>query len=109
MSGQKAGPVAVLRDDAHIPGMEARLGAVEADTREIKSVLARLEPVIIRIDVSTRKLETDVARIDASTRKLEADTARLDGRVSQLPTTIQLLGFVLAVLALGGVMRHFWP
>lgn len=77
----------------HNPDMEARLAAVEADTREIKGILQRLEPLLGRMDERMRKVEVDVAE--------------LKGRVSQLPTTIQVIGFVIAVLVAGGVLRYF--
>lgn len=74
-------------------GMGPRLEALEADVRDIKGILGRLEPMLKGMDDRGRKLETDLAE--------------LKGRVSQLPTTIQLLSFVLAVLALSGLLRVF--
>jgi hypothetical protein len=37
--------------------------------------------------------------------ELKAAAAKLEGHVSQLPSTIQLLGFVLAVPTIAGVTR----
>jgi hypothetical protein len=55
-----------------------------------------------------RGVQTDLAelkgRLPAS---LQTDVAELKGRVSQLPTTVQMIGFVLAVLVAGGVLKHF--
>jgi hypothetical protein len=42
-------------------------------------------------------------------RKLELDVAEIKGRVSRMPSTLTLIGFALAVLAAGGLMRHFFP
>ena len=75
--------------------MEARLTAVEADVREVKNILGRLEPAIGGL----------TGKIDRSGEDLSA----LKGRVSQLPAAVQMVGFVLAVLAAGGLMRHFFP
>lgn len=86
----------------HDPGMEARMSAVEADTREIKGILQRLEPVLGRVDDRLRKLEADTLP------KISADLARLEGRVSQLPGTVTIIGFVLAVLAAGGVLKYLY-
>ena len=36
----------------HDPGMEARVTRLEDDVREIKQVLGRLEPMIVRIDAT---------------------------------------------------------
>jgi hypothetical protein len=83
------------RRPPHHGDMEARLTAVEADVREIKGILQRLEPAIGSM----------AAKVDRTTIEL----AELKGRVSQLPTTIQLLGFVLAVMAAGGLLKYFLP
>jgi hypothetical protein len=40
-------------------------------------------------------------------QKVALDLARLEGRVSQLPNTVQMLGFVLAVLTITGLLRFF--
>ena len=82
------------------PDMEARLGRLEADTQDIKAILARLEPVLTRIDTTQQKHGQDIL-------KIMVDVAELKGRVSQLPSTVQLLGFVLAVLAITGVLHVF--
>ncbi len=74
--------------DGGDPGMEARLSAVEAS-------VARIGPALDRLEAGMRKLELDVAEIK--------------GRVSQMPTTLTLVGFALAVLAAGGLMKHFFP
>lgn len=75
------------------PDMDARVGQLEADIRDVKATLGRLEPAINRMDDRLRGLQTDVAE--------------LKGRVSQLPTTVQIIGFVVAVLIAGGVLKHF--
>jgi predicted nuclease with TOPRIM domain len=79
----------------HHPDMEQRLAKLESDVGEIKGILIRLEPMLSKIDDRVRKVELDVAE--------------LKGRVSQLPTTLQLVGFVLAVLGIAGLARYFGP
>ena len=79
--------------------MEPRIAALEAGFQDMRVVLARLEPVLTRVDERTRKIEADVVA-------LKVDLAELKGRVSQLPTTIQMIGFVLAVLALAGFGKY---
>jgi len=69
-------------------GLEARGSALEATSKRIDEKLDKL--------------------IDKST-KIEIDLARLDGKVSTLPTTLQLLGFVIAVLAIAGVAKYLAP
>lgn len=88
-------------------GMEGRLTALEADTRDIKSTLGRLEPVLARVDERVRKVDADGIKTDERLRKIETDLAELKGRVSQLPSTVQLIGFVLAVLLFSGAIKYF--
>lgn len=85
------------------PTMEVRMTAMEADLKEIKGVLGRLEPLLGKMDDRLRKMETDTLP------KLGSEIAELKGRVSQLPSTIQLIGFVLAVLVIAGFTRYFVP
>ena len=79
--------------------MEARVARLEAGLSDIKATLARLEPVLSQVskdlvDIRTKDLV-----------ELKAAAAKLEGHVSQLPSTIQLLGFVLAVPTIAGVTR----
>lgn len=77
------------------------MDAVEKSSNDIKAVLGRLEPMLGRMDDRARKLEVDTLP------KLAMDMAELKGRLSQMPSTIQLIGFVLAVLALAGLSKYF--
>ena len=74
--------------------------SVDDDVRDIKGLLARLEPVISRIDERVKNLDERV-------RAVEIEMAEIKGRISQLPTTIQVIGFALVVLAAGGFLRYF--
>jgi hypothetical protein len=38
--------------------------------------------------------------------ELKVAVAKLEGRTSQLPTTVQMLGFIFIVLAVAGVTKH---
>jgi hypothetical protein len=80
-------------------GMEARVARLEAGLSDIKATLARLEPVLSQVS----KDLVDIRTKDLVELKVAA--AKLEGRVSQLPSTIQLLGFVLAVPTIAGVTR----
>ena len=37
------------------------------------------------------------------------DVAEVKGKVSQLPTTLQMLGFVVAIVVAAGLVKHFFP
>jgi hypothetical protein len=69
-------------------GMEARVSALEALAESTNEKLDKL--------------------LDEM-RKVQVDVARLDGRVMNLPTSIQLLGFVVATFAMAGVFKFFAP
>ena len=75
------------------PDMEARVAKLEEGLIATAATLARIEKSLDDV----RKEQADQAKA----------LARLDGRVSQLPTTLQLIGFILAVLAIAGVTRVF--
>ncbi len=79
-------------------GMEARVARLEAGLSDIKATLVRLEPVLGQVS-------RDVGQVSKDLVELKVAAAKLDGRVSQLPSTVQLPGFVLAVLAIAGVTR----
>ena len=92
----------------HDPGMEARVSALEANFGDVKAVLARIEPMLSRVDDRTRRMETDLASVDGRLRKIETDTlpkigsdlGRLDGRVSQLPTALTIFVYMGGLLTL---------
>ncbi|HEV7266298.1 MAG TPA: hypothetical protein VGN83_15450 [Falsiroseomonas sp.] len=75
--------------------LEQRVAALEADMREVKSILGRMEPLL--------------RSIDDRLRKIEIETAEMKGRVSQLPTAwtfitagiglvLGTFGFIFALL-----------
>jgi hypothetical protein len=72
--------------------MEARVARLEAGVSDIKATLARLEPVLSQVSKDLVELKVAVAK--------------LEGRTSQLPTTVQMLGFIFIVLAVAGVTKY---
>jgi archaellum component FlaC len=79
--------------------MEARVARFEAELSEINATLPRLEPVLSQVSKDLANLRSkDLV-------ELKVSVAKLEGRVSQLPSTVQPLGFVLAVLAIAGGTR----
>ena len=73
--------------------MEAPAARLEAGLSDIKAALARFEPVL--------------SQVSKDLVELKFAAAKLEGRVSQLPSTIQMIGFVPAVLAITGATRFF--
>lgn len=76
------------------PDVEARLSALEADVRDIKDLLAQLEPVLGDMDGRIRRAEAETLPT------LSAEISDLKDRASPLPSSIQLLGILGGLLAL---------
>lgn len=86
--------------------MEARVARLEAGLSDIKATLARLEPMLGQMSKELGQVSKDLTDIKTKDLvELKVAAAKLEGRVSQLPSTVQLLGFVLAVLAIAGATR----
>lgn len=51
------------------------------------------------------ELKSEIAEVRTD---LKADLAHLKGMVSQIPTVLQLGGFVLAIFLAAGIMRYFF-
>lgn len=55
------------------------------------------------------RLEEDMKEVRADLKAIRVDLSYLRGKVDNLPTTLHLLGFAVAVLAAAGVLRYFAP
>jgi hypothetical protein len=78
--------------------MEARLTKLENDMAEVKDLLGKqVVPLLTRIDERLKDMPSG------------KEFGELKGRVAQLPTAIQLPGFVPAVFVAAGVIRFFTP
>jgi uncharacterized coiled-coil protein SlyX len=84
----------------HDPDMEQRVAKLETDVGEIKATLARLEPVLTRIDAGVRKLEADVG-------ELKGRMTGIEGQLRQLPTMWTLTTLVLSIFGLAFVLLKF--
>ena len=76
-------------------GMEIRIAALEADMREVKGSLGRIETLLRGMEDRLRRLEIEMAEVK--------------GRVSQLPTIWTIFGMILAIFgaAFGLLRRRF--
>jgi hypothetical protein len=79
----------------HDPGMEARVARLEQDMQEIKTDL--------------KAVRSDLSDIKIKLAGLDGRFAGLEGRLGALPTSLQLLGFAVAVFLAAGVFRFFEP
>ncbi|MHC1549648.1 hypothetical protein [Phyllobacterium sp. K27] len=65
-----------------------------------------------RVALLEKSFEKTDAKLDLLIREvssLKSDVSYLKGKVDILPTTLHLLGFVLAVLTLAGFAKYFTP
>ena len=60
-----------------------------------------------RMEARVQRLEEDMKELKADMKALRLDAAEIKGGVKNLPTTVQLLGFIVAVMALAGLGKHF--
>ncbi len=79
----------------HEPGMEARVAALEAGMKDVRVVLARMEPLLIRIDERTNHLAT----------KAELATKATKATVWAMGFTVA--GLFVAALAAGAVYMPY--
>ena len=52
-------------------------------------------------------LEADMKEIKADLKKVLADLSYLRGKADAMPSTIQLIAFVIAIFAAAGLTRYF--
>ena len=52
-------------------------------------------------------LEADMKEVKSDLKKVLADLSYLRGKADAMPTTIQLIGFVIAIFVAAGVTRYF--
>jgi hypothetical protein len=81
-------PVEPPRDGGDNPDVERRLARLEEDYKEIRPNL--------------KVLRTDTAEIKGRLTGIEV-------RFAHIPTTLHLIGFAIAVLAVAGILRYFEP
>lgn len=53
------------------------------------------------------KLDAKVERVQDSVNSIRTDLARIEGRLNAMPTTIQLIGFVIAIFVAAGLLKYF--
>ncbi|MBX9697982.1 MAG: hypothetical protein K2X74_01040 [Acetobacteraceae bacterium] len=84
--------------------LEQRVAALEADMREVKGILGRIEKKLDQFEIK-------FDRFDERLRKVEVDVAETKGRVGQLPTAWTLLtggaGLILATFGFAFALVRF--
>lgn len=59
------------------------------------------------MDFRIQRLEADMAEVKADVKALRSDMSYIRGRLDAMPTTIQLLMFVVAIFVASGLTRYF--
>lgn len=59
------------------------------------------------LEARVKHLEEDVREVKTDLKALRQDVAEIKGHLRAMPTTIQLLGFVVAIFVAAGVMKLF--
>lgn len=82
-------------DNGGMDDLIRRVTALENDMQEVKTTLGRMEKMLERIELAAQKSTVELAE--------------LRGKVSQMPTSMHLLGFVIAILVASGLLKHLLP
>lgn len=85
--------------------MEMRVAQLEADMKDVRAILTRLEPKIIEVHAKMATKD-DVIKVKDDLAKVAERVAKLEGAIHKLPTTLQLILFVVAVLEIAGITRY---
>jgi hypothetical protein len=91
--GDQRGPIDGEEGQPHPSDMERRVTALENDMREIKTDLKRLV--------------ADVSEMKRDMLGMKLDVAEIKGRLSQTPTTIQLISLVFGIMAAAFAVLKF--
>ena len=102
-------PVASGGSDAYDPRMEARVARLEEDVREVKAVLSRLEPIIVRMDaVITSTLPQLATKAEVAQLRGEMHTGLSDLRGELHTGLSDLRGELRAGLAEKPSKTYLW-
>lgn len=61
------------------------------------------------LEARVGRLEEDVKELKSDMKAVRSDLSYIKGRLDAMPTTIQLLGFVIAIFVAAGVAKFFMP
>ena len=83
--------------------LEQRVARLEDDMKDIKSILARIEQRFSGIEQRVSGIEQRLSGIETELKHLAkaTDVAELRGRITNLPTTVQMLVMLITVWSVG--------
>ena len=97
------GPIDGDGEQPHPSDMERWVTALETDMREIKADLKRLISDVTEI----KRIIPDLTELKRDMLAMKLDVAEIKGRLSQTPTTIQLISLVFGILAASFAILKF--
>lgn len=59
------------------------------------------------LEARVSRLEEDMKEVRSDLKAIRTDLAEVKGRLAAMPSTIQLLGFVIAIFVAAGVLKYF--
>ncbi len=83
--------------------LEKRVEALEADVSKIKTILERLEPKITEILLTGAK-QADLHKTQVDVAELKGRMSAVEARLSAVPTTIQLVLWLLTTWGAGAAI-----
>lgn len=86
----------------HDPGYEARIARLEQANERIEATLGRIEATVAQTAASTHRLEVELAEMRGRIKGIE-------DRFSSMPTSLQLISVVVALVVAAGLFRFFAP
>jgi hypothetical protein len=104
------GPIDDGGGRSHPSDMERRVTSLEGDMREIKTDLKRLitdVAEIKRVVPDVAELKRDLAEVKRDMLGMKLDVAEIKGRLSQTPTTVQLISLDFGIMAAAFAVLKF--
>jgi len=102
--------------------MDAKLGTLVSDVSSLKGDVSFLKRDVSSLTGGVSSIKEDLSSLKEDTAYLKGkmgdisyirakmeDLSYLKGKIDTLPTTLHLLGFVMAVLAMAGLAKYFTP
>jgi DNA-binding GntR family transcriptional regulator len=80
--------------------LEARVGRLEEDLRDVRATLARLEPMLIEL-LHTAAKKSDLERIEARLAETREEVKEMKGALSRSPTINHLLAATISTWIAG--------
>jgi hypothetical protein len=88
--------------EPYLPPMEDRITRLEGDVRDVKSLLSRLEPMIVRIDATMTSTFPHLATRAEVSKDISSLRIEMNQKLSELPTKTYMWGILGVLIAAYG-------